>query len=48
MKILAALVTALALVGIGGAALACDGYIKRSGDTAQADGKIVPPADKTS
>lgn len=47
MKILAALVTALTLVGFGGAAFACDGYFKRTGETAQ-NGKIIPPAEKSS
>ena len=35
MKTLAALVTVLTLVTLGGAAFACDGFYKRSGDTAQ-------------
>jgi hypothetical protein len=47
MKILAALVTVATLVTLGGAALACDGYLKRSGDTAQNE-RIVPPPGKTS
>ena len=48
MKILAALVTALALVGFGGAALRLRRLHEARGDTAQTDGKIIPPADKTS
>jgi hypothetical protein len=48
MKTLAALATVLTLVTLGGAAFACDGYFKRSGDTAQNNERIIPPAGKTS
>jgi hypothetical protein len=48
MKILAALVTALTLVGFGGAVFAdCPGHMKPAGETAQ--GKtILPPDEETS
>lgn len=46
MKILAALVTALTLVGFGGVAFAeCAGHMK-TGETAQNDRKILPPGDE--
>jgi hypothetical protein len=48
MKTLAALVTVLTLVTLGGAAFACDGYT-RSGDTAQNKERIIiPPSEKSS
>jgi hypothetical protein len=48
MKILAALVTALTLVGFGGAAFAdCAGHMKPASETAQGK-KIIPPDEKTS
>jgi len=48
MKIIAALVTVLSLVGFGSVAFAdCAGHAK-GGETAQTNGKIVPPADQTS
>ena len=48
MKTLAALVTVLTLATLGGAAFACDGLYKRSGDTAQNHERIIPPSEKTS
>ena len=48
MKTLAALVTVLTLVTLGSAAFACDGFYKRSGDSAQNQERIIPPSDKTS
>ena len=47
MKILAALVTALTLVGFGGAVYAdCAGHMKPASETAQSGKKILPPDDK--
>jgi hypothetical protein len=49
MKIIAALVTALTLLGFGGAALAdCPGHMKPAGETAQNGKKILPPGEETS
>ena len=49
MKILAALVTALTLVGFGGAAYAdCAGHMKPASETAQSGKKIIPPDGKSS
>lgn len=46
MKTLAALVTALALLGFGGAAFAeCAGHMK-TGETAQNDKRILPPGEE--
>jgi len=47
MKLLAALVTALTLVGFGSAAFACD-YMKRSSDSAHTDERIISPTETTS
>ena len=48
MKILAALVMALTLVGFGGAVYAdCAGHMKPASETAQGK-KILPPDGKTS
>ncbi len=50
MKTLTAFVTALALLGFGSAAFACDGnmYKPRNADTAEADTPpIVPSTEKT-
>lgn len=49
MRIVTALVTALTLLGFGGAAFACEGYYKRSNaDTAQTDKTPILPKDETS
>jgi hypothetical protein len=46
MKLLAALVTALTLVGFAGAALAdCPGHMKPASETAQNGKKILPPGE---
>ncbi|HRO12549.1 hypothetical protein [Amaricoccus sp.] len=48
MKILAALVTALTLVGFGSVAFAdCAGHVK-AGDTAQSDRTVLPPEQQAS
>lgn len=49
MKTLTAFVTALALLGFGSAAFACDGsaYKPRNADTAQTSTPIVPPTAET-
>ena len=47
MKTLAALVTALTLVGFAGVAFAdCAGHMK-TGETAQNDKRILPPGNET-
>jgi hypothetical protein len=49
MKIVAALVTALTLVGFGGAAFAeCAGHMKPASESAQSGKKILPPGEETS
>ena len=45
MKTLTALVTALTLVGFSGAAFACDGMYKQTGDTAAKNERLIPPTD---
>ena len=49
MKLLAAVVTALTLLGFAGAAVAqCAGHAKPAGETAQKDKKILPPGQEAS
>ncbi len=48
MKTLTALVTALTLVGFSGAAFACDGMYKQTGDTtAAAKERVIPKPGET-
>jgi hypothetical protein len=50
MKTLTAFVTALALLGFGSAAFACDGMYKQrtTADTAQTDVPVIPKDEETS
>ena len=48
MKILTAFVTVLTLLGLGGAAFACDGAMRAKQSTAQNDEAPLLPEGKTS